>query len=98
MYWDNCPPQNSRRKALKGEPHENSGNFKLRAGNIAVSGGVGPLDVVYNITNRNATVTTMVPITASGILLAPNNSINTMDSSSYTGEVIGAFGKRLIQI
>jgi hypothetical protein len=73
-----------------------SGNFNLHAGNIAVSGGVGPLDVVYNITNPKAAVTTMVPTTAVGILLAPNNAINTIDSSSYTGEVIGAFGKSLV--
>jgi hypothetical protein len=31
----------------------------------------------------------MVPTTAMGILLAPNNNINTMDSASFTGEVIG---------
>jgi hypothetical protein len=73
-----------------------SGDFNLHAGNIAVGGGVGPLDVVYNITNPSATVTTMVPTKAVGILLAPNNTINTMDSATYTGEVIGAFGKQLV--
>ena len=73
-----------------------SGNFNLHTGNIAVGGGVGPLDVVYNITNPSATVTTMVPTTAAGILLAPNNAINTMDSATYTGEVIGGFGKSLV--
>jgi hypothetical protein len=72
-----------------------SGNFNLHSGTIQVGGGVGPLDVVYNITNQNATVTTMVPTTAVGILLAPNNAINTMDSSTYAGEIIGGFGKTI---
>lgn len=73
-----------------------SGSFNLHAGNIAVGGGVGPLDVVYNITNPSATVTTMVPTTAVGILLAPNNAINTMDSAAFNGEVIGGFGKAIV--
>ena len=63
--------------------------FQPPKGNIEAAGGIGPLDVVYNITNANATVTTMVPTTAVGILVAPNNNINTMDSASLTGEVIG---------
>jgi hypothetical protein len=50
----------------------------------------------YNITNANATVTTMVPTTAVGILLAPNNNINTMDSASFTGEVIGGYRHTII--
>jgi len=73
-----------------------AGTFNLHSGNIAVAGGVGPLDVVYNITNPNASVTTMVPTTASGILLAPNNAINTMDSTSFVGEVIGGYGKSIV--
>lgn len=73
-----------------------SGEFNLHAGNIQVSGGVGPLDVVYNITNPSAAVATMVPTTAVGILLAPNNSINTMDSASFSGEVIGGFNKSIV--
>jgi hypothetical protein len=48
------------------------------------------------ITNANATVTTMVPTTAVGILLAPNNNINTMDSTSFTGEVIGGYRHTVI--
>ncbi|MBV8901227.1 MAG: hypothetical protein JOY92_14070 [Verrucomicrobia bacterium] len=72
-----------------------SGNFNLHTGNIKVAGGVGPLDVVYNITNLSATVTTMVPTTAVGILLAPNNNINSMDSSTFTGEVIGGYQKTI---
>lgn len=73
-----------------------SGQFNLHSGNIKVSGGVGPLDVVYNITNPNATVTTMVPTTAVGILLAPNNNINSMDSATFTGEVIGGYEKTIV--
>jgi hypothetical protein len=73
-----------------------SGNFNLHTGNIAVGGGVGPLDVVYNITNPNAQVVTMVPTTAVGILLAPGNAINSMDSSTYTGEVIGGYNKTIL--
>jgi hypothetical protein len=73
-----------------------SGNFNLHAGNILVSGGVGPLDIVYNITNPDATVTTMVPTSAVGILLAPNNSIESMDSAMFTGEVVGGFGKTIV--
>lgn len=73
-----------------------SGEFNLHAGNIQVSDGVGPLDVVYNITNPSAAVTTMVPTRAAGILLAPNNSINTMDSASFAGEVIGGFNKSIV--
>jgi hypothetical protein len=73
-----------------------SGNFNLHSGNIKVSGGVGPLDVVYNITNPKATVTTMVPTTAVGILLAADNAINAMDSATFTGEVIGGFEKTIV--
>jgi hypothetical protein len=73
-----------------------SGDFNLHSGNIQVGGGVAPLDVVYNVTNAKAAVTTMVPTTAAGILLAPNNSINTMDSSRFTGEVIGGFQKSIV--
>jgi hypothetical protein len=73
-----------------------SGSFDLHTGNITVDGGVGPLDVVYNITNPKATVTTMVPTTAVGILLAPDNAINTMDSATFTGEVVGGFEKTIV--
>lgn len=73
-----------------------SGDFNLHTGNIQVAGGVAPLDVIYNITNPKAAVTTMVPTTANGILLAPDNSINTMDSSTFTGEVIGGFQKTIV--
>ena len=73
-----------------------SGDFNLHTGNIKVSGGLGPLDVVYNITNPNANVTTMVPTTAVGILLAPNTTISSMDSSTFTGEVIGGFEKTIV--
>jgi hypothetical protein len=38
----------------------------------------------------------MVPTTAVGILLAPNNTINSMDSSTYTGEVIGGYQKTIV--
>jgi hypothetical protein len=72
------------------------GNFNLHTGNIRVSGGVGPLDVVYNIISPKATVTTMVPTTAVGILLAPDNAISSMDSATFTGEVIGGFQKTLL--
>jgi hypothetical protein len=61
-----------------------------------VGGDVGPLDVVYNITNPKATVKTMVPTTAVGILLAPDNAINTMDSATFTGEIIGGFEKTIV--
>jgi hypothetical protein len=73
-----------------------SGNFDMHTGNIAVTGGMGPLDVVYNITNPFASVTTMVPTTGVGILLAPGNAITSMDSSSFTGEVIGGFNKSIV--
>ena len=48
------------------------------------------------ITNPSATVTTMVPTTGVGILLAPNNAITSMDSSTFTGEVIGGFQKTIV--
>ncbi len=73
-----------------------AGNFRLQSGNIKVSGGMGPLDVVFNILSPTATVTTMVPTTGVGILLAPNNTINAMDSSTFTGEIIGGFGKTIV--
>jgi hypothetical protein len=73
-----------------------SGSFNLHTGNIAVSDGVLPMDVVYNITNPRAAVTTMVPTTAVGILLAPNNNINSMDSNSYRGEIIGGYSKTIV--
>ena len=46
--------------------------------------------------NPKATVTTMVPPSAVGILLAPDNAINAMDSTSFTGEVIGGFKKTIV--
>jgi len=73
-----------------------SGEFNLHNGNIQVAGGVGPFDVVYNVTNPSASVTTMVPTTAVGVLLAPGNSINTMDSSTFTGELIGGLNKSIV--
>lgn len=73
-----------------------SGNFDLHTGNIRVDDGVGPLDIVYNITNPKAKVTTMVPTTAVGILLAPDNGIMSMDSATFTGEVIGSFEKTMV--
>lgn len=73
-----------------------SGDFNLHTGNIQVGGGVLPMDVVYNITNPSATVTTMVPTTGVGILLAPNNNINSMDSTSYSGEIIGGYDKTIV--
>jgi len=33
----------------------------------------------------------MVLTTGVGVLLAPNNNINSMDSSSYSGEIIGGY-------
>lgn len=71
------------------------GSFNLHSGNIQVTGGVDPMDVVYNIATPNATVTTMVPTTAVGALLAPYSNINSMDSTAFTGEVIGGFGKTI---
>jgi hypothetical protein len=71
------------------------GSFNLHSGNIQVTDGVRPMDVVYNIPTPNSTVTTMVPTTAVGALLAPYSNINTMDSSSFNGEVIGGFGKTI---
>ncbi len=73
-----------------------SGNFNLHTGHINVGGGVAPLDVVYNITNPKATVTTMVPTSAVGILLAPDNAINSMDSATFVGEIIGGFEKTIL--
>ena len=73
-----------------------SGNFNLHSGNIKVGGDVGPLDVVYNITNPRASVKTMVPTTAVGVLLAPDNAINAMDSAAFMGEIIGGFEKTIV--
>jgi hypothetical protein len=73
-----------------------AGNFDLHSGNIQVGSDMGAMDVVYNITRANATVTTMVPTTGVGILLAPNNNINSMDSASFAGEVIGGYGKSIV--
>ena len=72
------------------------GSFNLHAGNIQVSDGVAQLDVVYNIVTPGATVKTMVPTTAFGILLAPNSNINAMDSAEYRGEIIGGYGKTIV--
>jgi hypothetical protein len=101
VYLSNFRLDNHATLTLTGPPGtgfviNDSGNFNLHTGNIQVGGGVLPMDVVYNITNPNASVTTMVPTTAVGILLAPNNSINSMDSSSYTGEIIGGYGKTIV--
>jgi len=73
-----------------------SGDFNLHNGNIQVADGVGPLDVVYNIIKVNARVTTMVPTTAVGVLLAPNSGVNSMDSLSYTGEIIGGYARTIV--
>lgn len=73
-----------------------NGNFNLHTGNIQVGGGVLPMDVVYNIIDSKATVTTMVPTTGVGILLAPNNDINSMDSSAFSGEIIGGYSSTIV--
>lgn len=73
-----------------------SGDFNLHTGNISSSDGVLPMDIVYNITNPRAAVTTMVPTSAVGILLAPNNNIDAMDSYIYRGEIIGGYGKTIV--
>jgi len=70
-----------------------NGTFDLHSGNITAGGGVGPYDVIYNITDAAASVKTMVPTTAFGILLAPYNAINAMDSSNFYGEIIGGYNK-----
>lgn len=67
--------------------------FDLHSGNITVAGGGGVYDVVYNITVATATVKTMVPTTAVGVLLAPNNSISPMDSANFYGSIIGGYNK-----
>jgi hypothetical protein len=72
------------------------GDFNLQTGNIQVSGGVGPLDVVYNVTNAKAKVAAMAPTTAVGILLALNNAINAVASSTFTGEIVGGYQKPLV--
>jgi hypothetical protein len=69
-----------------------AGNFNLHTGNIAVSGGMGPLDVLWNVYGKNSTVTTMVPTTGVGVILAPYAKINSMDSSTFTGTLIGGYG------
>jgi PEP-CTERM motif len=82
-----------------------SGNFLMQKGTIAVAGGIGPDDVVFNITNSSASVKTMVPTTGVGIILAPDNAINSLDSTTFTGELIGGYdntitlmsGTKLIQ-
>jgi hypothetical protein len=40
----------------------------------------------------------MMPTTAVGILLAPNNIINSMDSAMFIGEVIGGYKKTIVLI
>jgi hypothetical protein len=72
------------------------GSFNLHAGNIEVSDGVAAMDVVYNIVTPNASVKTMVPTTAVGLLLAPNSNINAMDSAAYRGEIVGGYGKTIV--
>jgi hypothetical protein len=72
-----------------------SGNFQMQKGNMAVTGGIGPLDIVWNITSSSASVQTMVPTTGVGIILAPTAAINAMDSSTFTGEVIGSYSKQI---
>jgi len=70
-----------------------AGPFDLHSGNVTVAGGVGAYDVVYNITDATASVRTMVPTTAVGILLAPYNEIDPMDSSRFFGEIIGGYNQ-----
>lgn len=72
------------------------GYFNLHAGSILANGGVEPMDIIYNVVTPNATVKTMVPTTAVGVLLAPNSNINSMDSAAYTGEIIGGYGKTIV--
>jgi hypothetical protein len=49
--------------------------------------------VTYNITDPSASVTTMVPTSAIGVLLAPYNKINSMDSGHFYGEVIDGYNQ-----
>jgi hypothetical protein len=50
-----------------------------------------PIADLTLLANRNL----VVPTTGVGILLASNNTINSMDSSTFTGEVIGGLNKTI---
>ncbi|HEX3867004.1 MAG TPA: putative Ig domain-containing protein, partial [Gemmatimonadaceae bacterium] len=70
-----------------------NGDFNLHTGNIVAGGGVGTYDVIYNVTSASASVKTMVPTTAIGVLLAPYNAITAMDSQHFYGEIIGGYNQ-----
>jgi hypothetical protein len=71
------------------------GNFLMQQGKIAASGGIGADDIVFNVTDAGASVKTMVPTTGLGIILAPDNAINSLDSSTFTGEIIGGYDQTI---
>lgn len=76
-----------------------AGTFGIVTGTIRTAGGVGPYDIIYNITNPKASVgTDKYNQDISGILLAPYNEIHAMYALFWRGSVIGAYNQETIKL
>jgi uncharacterized repeat protein (TIGR01451 family) len=76
-----------------------AGTFGIVTGTIRTAGGVGPYDIIYNITNRSASVgTDKYEQDISGILLAPFNEIHAMYALFWRGSIIGAYNQETIKL
>jgi hypothetical protein len=72
-----------------------SGNFNLNSGNITVGGSVTVNDVVFNCTNPSANIQCQAKTTCTGVLLAPQCSINNFQCGNYHGTIIGCYNQSL---
>lgn len=76
-----------------------SGTFNMNTGNISRGGGVGPFDVIYNITNPKASVGVGRGFSGMvGILLAPYNEIHAIYNRVWDGQIIGGYNRGPIKL
>jgi uncharacterized repeat protein (TIGR01451 family) len=76
-----------------------SGSFNLNTGNISTAGGVGPFDVIYNVTNAKASVGVGRGFSGMvGILLAPYNEIHAIYNRIWDGQIIGGYNRGPIKL
>ena len=71
-----------------------AGNLTATSGSLVLGPNLTADDVILNITNPSASVSTSVPDTLNAILLAPYNKI-VEDCGVFTGEVIGGYNQTI---
>ena len=76
-----------------------NGTFNMNTGNISRGDGVGPFDVIYNITNPKASVGVGRGFSGMvGILLAPYNEIHAIYNKVWDGQIIGGYNRGPIKL